>query len=91
MSKKWKRLLYQLLGFVVGIIFGLLRPESTQPMLPLIGIVVGIGYFFILRITSEQEKELDDVSWFILIQMLMYFLIGSALSSSIILAMELMQ
>lgn len=91
MSTKWKRRLYQLFAFVFGIFFGLWRPQSTQNMLPLLGIIVGIGYFFLSRITSEKGRELEDIRWFLLIQMLMYFLIGGALSSSILLTLHIIR
>lgn len=91
MSTKWKRRLYQLSSFLFGIVFGLWKPQLTQNMLPLLGIIVGIGYFFLSRITSERGKELDDIHWFLLIQMLMYFLIGGALSSTILLTFHMIQ
>lgn len=91
MSEKWKRRLYQLFAFITGLLFGLWRPQATQNMLYFLGITVGIGYFILLRITTENDRELEDISWFLLIQMLMYFLIGGALSSSILLTLQIFQ
>lgn len=89
MSKKTKRRWLQLFGFLVGLLFGLLRPDQIQQLFPILGIGVGIGYFISYRVISEEEKHLDDLSWFIPLQMIMYFIIGGAISSSIVLAIEL--
>jgi hypothetical protein len=86
MSHKWRRRSYQTFALLIGLLFGLWRPQATQAVLPIIGIIVGIGYF----ILSRQEKELEEISWFLLIQMLMYFLIGSALSSTILISFEVL-
>lgn len=90
MSEKWQRRSIQTFAFLVGLLFGLFRPDDTQTVLPVIGIVVGIGYFFVARITTQQDKELEDIPWFLFIQMLMYFLIGSAITSTILLALQMM-
>lgn len=89
MSQKIKRRWLQLFGFLVGLLFGLVRPDQIQQLFPIFGIGVGIGYFISSRVTSEEEKHLDDLSWFIPLQMIMYFIIGGAISSSIVLAIEL--
>jgi len=88
-SKKTKRWWLQLFGFLIGLLLGLLRPDQIQQLFPILGIGVGIGYFISSRVTSEEEKHLDDLSWFIPLQMIMYFIIGGAISSSIVLAIEL--
>lgn len=89
MSSKWKRISLQLLGFVIGTIFGLWRPQQVQSMLPILGITVGIGYFLLSRATMEKDKSLNDIKWFIPIQMIMYFVIGGAIGSSVYLYMEI--
>ncbi|MFC6463769.1 hypothetical protein ACFP65_01945 [Marinilactibacillus sp. GCM10026970] len=81
-SKKNRRLL-QLLGFVIGISFGLWRPQQVQMMLPLLGITVGIGYFFLSRVSMENKTDLTEIKWFVPIQMIMYFVIGGAIGSSV--------
>jgi len=88
-SSKNKRRLLQLLGFVTGVLFGLWRPTQIQTMLPILGITVGIGYFFLSRNTIESKKELSDIKCFIPIQMIMYFLIGGVIGSTIILYTQL--
>lgn len=72
--------------FIIGLIFGYFDPITTQRLLPLLGITVGLGYLFI----SQSKKNFDDSGWFLLIQMFMYFLIGSALSSTITLSVQLL-
>lgn len=89
MSKKAKRRWLQLFGFIIGLLFGTFRPGQIQSLFPVLGISVGIGYFILSKVASDDEKELDDVAWFIPLQMIMYFIIGGAVSSSIILAIEL--
>ncbi|MCC5896152.1 MAG: hypothetical protein JJU16_11890 [Alkalibacterium sp.] len=89
MSKKAKRRWLQLFGFVTGLVFGTLRPDQIQSLFPVLGITVGIGYFISAKVASDNEKELDEIAWFIPLQMIMYFIIGGAVSSSIVLAIEL--
>lgn len=87
MSAKTKRRLLQLLGFIIGLIFGWYRPMQVQSILPLLGIGVGIGYFILSR-SLDNERKLADIPWFIPLQMVMYFIIGGALTSSITIALE---
>lgn len=89
MSKKAKRRWLQLFGCLVGLLFGFMRPAQIQQLFPVLGISVGIGYFILSRVASDDEKDFDDIGWFIPLQMIMYFIIGGAVSSSIILAIEL--
>lgn len=87
MSAKTKRRLLQLLGFIIGLIFGWYRPLQVQSMLPLLGIGVGIGYFILSR-SLDKERKLADIPWLTPLQMVMYFIIGGALTSSITIALE---
>ncbi len=89
MISKSKRRLLQLLGFIIGLLFGLWRPQQVQLMLPVLGISVGIGYFLLSKVTTNKHKDLSEIRWFIPIQMIMYFIIGGAIGSSIYLYMEL--
>lgn len=88
MSAKWNRRALQLFGFLIGALFGLWRPETTQSILPIIGIGVGISYFFLSRQLNE-EKEVEEIPGFLLVQLFMYFLLGSALTSTILLAIQM--
>lgn len=89
MTKKTKRRLLQLFGFIIGLIFGSINPTQIQQMFPALGITVGIGYFITSRVADDKDKSLDDLAWFPLLQMIMYFIIGGAISSSLLLAMEI--
>lgn len=89
MSKKAKRRGLQFFGFLVGLLFGVIRPDQMQGLFPILGISVGIGYFISSRMAADSDKELDDIAWFIPLQMIMYFIIGGAVSSTIILALEI--
>ncbi|PRY83434.1 hypothetical protein [Alkalibacterium olivapovliticus] len=89
MSKKAKRRWLQLFGFLTGLLFGYFRAQQIQSLFPVLGISVGIGYFLLSKTASDKDKDLDDIAWFIPLQMIMYFIIGGALSSSIVLAIEL--
>ena len=89
MISKRKRRLLQLLGFLVGIVFGLWRPQQVQLMLPILGITVGIGYFMLGRVATNNQTDLTNIKWFVPIQMIMYFVIGGAIGSSVHLYLEI--
>lgn len=89
MSKKAKRRWLQLFGCLVGLLFGTFRPVQVQSLFPVLGISVGVAYFILSKVSSDNDKALDDIYWFVPVQMVMYFIIGGAVSSSIILAIEL--
>ncbi|MDZ7834767.1 MAG: hypothetical protein U5K84_04900 [Alkalibacterium sp.] len=91
MSQKKKRRILQLIGFITGLFFGYIRPYNMQSMLPILGIGVGIGYFIYSAKLADEENSSENTRWFTLIQMIMYFLIGGTLSSSILLALRMMQ
>ncbi|WP_208559223.1 hypothetical protein [Marinilactibacillus kalidii] len=58
-------------------------------MLPILGIAVGIGYFLLTRVSTDKKADLTEIKWFVPIQMIMYFVIGGAVGSSVHLYMEL--
>lgn len=90
MNNKWKKYGLCFFAFIVGLAAGYLRPEATQPMLSVVGIIAGLGFLFTSRSSTTDKKESTSrVDWFILIQMLMYFIIGAALSMSIALFMSM--
>lgn len=91
MSPKTKRRILQLFGFIIGLNFGYFRPSHMQSLLPILAIGVGISYFIYTSKLSDEETSIEDIPWFPLVQMLMYFLIGGVLSSSILLALEMRQ
>ena len=89
MSEKKKRRLFQLVGFLIGLAFGWIRPSQMQSMLPILGIGVGVGYFIFSQTVTDSERSISDISWFIPLQMVMYFIIGGAITSSLYLVIEL--
>lgn len=89
MTAKKKRRILQLIGFILGLLYGYFRPSSMQSLLPVLGIGVGISYFLFSSRISDENKSLDDSFMFPLVQMFMYFLIGGALTSTVLLALEM--
>lgn len=87
MPSKWIRRLLLVFAAVIGFFFGLARPETTQSMLSVIGIAAGLGYFILSRSTEDGEKDSSSETtfnrWFLVIQMLLYFIIGGAIGSMI--------
>ncbi|WP_161878319.1 hypothetical protein [Alkalibacterium sp. MB6] len=89
MPEKRKRRLFQLAGFLIGLAFGWIRPLQMQSMLPILGIGVGVGYFIFSQTATDNERPISEISWFIPLQMVMYFIIGGAITSSLYLVIEL--
>ncbi|SFC54681.1 hypothetical protein SAMN04488102_11014 [Alkalibacterium subtropicum] len=89
MSPKVKRRTLQFFGFIIGLVFGYFRPSQMQNLLPVLAIGVGIGYFIYSSSLSKEDDNVKETAWFPLVQMVMYFLIGGVLSSSILLALEM--
>lgn len=87
MPSKWARRGLLLFAATVGLLLGLLRPVLTQGLLSPIGIVAGLGYFLLSRTMTQEDAESKSNErfnrWFLLIQMLLYFIIGSAIGSMI--------
>lgn len=88
MPSKWARRGLVLFAAIVGFLLGLLRPALTQGLLSPIGIVAGLGYFLLSRTTTQEEDTKSESNerfnrWFLLIQMLLYFIIGGAVGSMI--------
>lgn len=85
MKSKWVRRGLWAFALLTGAVLGILRPALTQGMLSPVGIVVGIGFFFLLRPDSEEEEEGDSPKpALVILQMLLYFIIGGALGSMIL-------
>lgn len=83
---------YSLLLFaaLTGLVVGYLRPEVSQSLLSVIGIIVGIGFFILSKrddpATSATNKKKDSVNkmdWYLLLQMLLYFIVGAAIGVTI--------
>lgn len=91
MSPKTMRRTLQFIGFITGLIFGYFRPSHMQDLLPVLAIGVGISYFIYSSMQLDDDDSDREVAWFPFVQMMMYFLIGGVLSSSILLALEMRQ
>lgn len=90
MKNKWFRWSLQTLAFFFGIALGILRPIATQQMLSFVGIIVGLGYFFFSRRdqtaseNAQKRNQKEPFDWFLLIQMLLAFIVGGAVGSTLI-------
>lgn len=91
MSPKNKRRTLQLIGFLIGLTFGYFRPAHMQNLIPILAIGVGIGYFIFSTKIGNDDQSIDEITWFPLIQMIMYFLIGGVLSSSLLMSLRMLQ
>lgn len=83
MNSKWKKYGLWLFAFLIGSVAGFLRPEVTQSMLSPLGIIVGLGFLFYSRSNANKKDTPSSIDWFIILQMLLYFIVGAALSMTI--------
>lgn len=83
---------YSLLLFaaLTGLVIGYLRPEVSQSLLSVVGIIVGIGFFILskrdesAKSTSNKKKDsVNKMDWYLLLQMLLYFIVGAAIGVTI--------
>jgi len=86
-GKKWGLLLF---AGVFGLGLGIYQPIVTQRMLSFVGLIAGLGYFFLFQPSKDKDKKDDDDSkktiynyWFFIIRMLLSFIIGGAIGSAI--------
>jgi len=84
---------YALLVFaaLVGLVMGYLRPEVSQSLLSVVGIIVGLGYLILSRreetnktIQKKKNSSPNQIDWYLLLQMLLYFIVGAALGATIV-------
>ena len=100
-SRKWQNRLFIFFAFVLGLLLGSLYPEQALAALPILGTLTGLIMFFVLHVQAndesdaEQATEANPKSGYhrhaglnLLVRMLLYFIIGSALSSSILLSLQ---
>lgn len=83
MNSKWKKYGLWLFAFLLGSVGGFLRPDVTQSTLSPLGIIVGLGFLFYSRNNANKKDTTSIIDWFIILQMLLYFIIGAALSMTI--------
>lgn len=87
MTNKIKR--YSLLVFaaLTGLVVGYIRPEVSQSLLSVVGIIVGIGFFVLSKrdeaTQKKKTKPTNEIDWFLLLQMLLYFIVGAAIGVTI--------
>lgn len=91
MTNKIKRYSLLLFAALTGLVVGYIRPEVSQSLLSVIGIIVGIGYFLLSKredpAKSTQNKKPDSnsqIDWYLLLQMLLYFIVGAAIGVTIV-------
>lgn len=91
MSNKMRRYALLLFAALVGLVMGYLRPEVSQSLLSIVGIIVGLGYLILSRREemnkSAQKKKStspNQIDWYLLLQMLLYFIVGAALGATIV-------
>jgi len=82
--------LLQTFALGLGLILGFLFPVAINNMFPVLGITAGIGYFFVARRTFNKQKQLTDSRAYIIVTMLFKFIVGGAITSSILLFIDMM-
>lgn len=96
MDIKKRNQLLSLAGGVVGAIVGYFYPMLVQGYLPILGIAVGIFYFFGSNSVNKNpdKKKITDFNnytWYAILRTLMGFLVGSALTSTIVLTADILK
>ncbi|MCI3028071.1 hypothetical protein LMF32_02865 [Desemzia sp. C1] len=91
MSNKMRRYALLVFAALVGLVMGYLRPEVSQSLLSVVGIIVGLGYLILSRReetnkTTQKKKNSspNQIDWYLLLQMLLYFIVGAALGATIV-------
>lgn len=91
MSNKMRRYALLVFAALVGLVMGYLRPEVSQSLLSVVGIIVGLGYLILSRReetnkTTQKKKNRspNQIDWYLLLQMLLYFIVGAALGATIV-------
>lgn len=95
MEAKTRNIVMSVIGGVVGSIVGYFYPELSQTILPVIGLGSGIFYFFGANSVNKNpdKKKVTDFSeytWFGILRIIMGFLVGSAVVSTIILVKDIL-
>lgn len=91
MTNKIKRYGLLLFATLTGLVVGYFRPEVSQSLLSVIGIIVGIGFFILTKRNettqssqNKKSKPANQLDWYLLLQMLLYFIVGAAISVTLV-------
>lgn len=96
MDTKTRNRVMNLLGGVVGAIIGYFYPMFFQNFLPVLGIGVGLFYFFASNSVNKDpnKKKVTDFTeftWYMVLRTLLGFLVGGAIVSTIILTADIFE
>lgn len=96
MSKKNINHMVNLLGMLIGGILAYFRPMFFQNYLPLIGIGVGLFYFFSTNSVNKNPnaKKITDYNgylWYTFYKLIIGFLIGGTVVSTIVLSIDVFE
>lgn len=84
MTSKIKTNLLLSFAAMVGLVIGYLNPAASQALLSALGMMVGIGMFFLFRISNKKAGFDYTESWvYLLLRMLLFFIIGAALGGMV--------
>ena len=95
MDIKTRNRLIWVVGGIIGGLVGFFYPMLSQSILPIIGLGSGIFYFFGANSVNKNpdKKRVTDFSeytWFAVLRVIMGFLVGSAIVSTIILVKDIL-
>lgn len=96
MSKKNINRAVNLLGMVIGGTLAYFRPMFFQNYLPIIGIGIGLFYFFSTNSVNknpnvERITDYNGYLWFTFYKLIIGFLIGGTVVSTIVLSIDVLE
>src|SRR5690625_5066858 len=96
MNKTTKNRIFSIISGIIGAIVGYFYPTVVQGYLPILGIGLGLFYFFASNSVNknpDKKKVTDftDYTWYTILQILMGFLVGGAITSTIVLTMDILE
>jgi len=96
MKKTTRNRLFSILGGIVGAIIGWFYPTVVQGYLPILGIGIGIFYFFSANSVNKDPDakkvtNFDDFTWYLILRIAMGLLIGGAITSTIVMTMDIFE
>src|SRR5690625_4397499 len=96
MDIKKRNQLLSLAGGIVGAIVGYFYPMLVQWYLSILGIGVGIFYFFgayFVNKNTDKKKvsDFNEYTWYAILRVVMGFLVGSSITSTIVLTVDILR